>query len=108
VRFEDVGEWLEYIRFRWVGERGGWRFDVGTARVAALAGGVRIWSFGRLMLSRSADLVSMRRRLGTLGRFGGGGRRKARWEGGGDGVVSNSTVVVGDEDRAVGITGNGE
>jgi hypothetical protein len=97
VRFADVGEWLEYIRFRCVGERGGWRVELdgmwrvgGTASVAALIGGVRICSFGRLTLSRSADVVSKRRRLGTLGRLAGVGRRKARWEGGGEGSASIS------------------
>jgi len=69
-------------------------------------------SFGRVTLSRSADLVSMRRRLGMLGRLGGAGRRKARWEGGGDG--SNSVAVgadeegVDDEEMAVGMTGGGD
>jgi hypothetical protein len=124
VRFEDVGEWVEYIRFKWVGERGGWRCDDplgwdgiwrvgGTDNVAALVGGVRICSFGSWTLSRSADLVSKRRRLGTLGRFGGGARRKTRWEGGGDGVASNAMVVAVDgttevEEMAAGISGRGE
>lgn len=100
-----------------MGERGGWDDDPlgtwrvwGTAKVAALVGGVRMCSFGMVTLSRSADLVSMRRRLGTLGRLGGAGRRKARWEGGGDGSMSNSVVVGAeeegmDEEMAVGMTG---
>jgi hypothetical protein len=123
VRFEDdVGEWVEYIRFRWVGERGGWRFDDpfgiwmvgGTASVAALTGGVRICSLGRWLLSRSVDLVSRRRRLGTLGRFGGGGLRKTRWEGGGEGLPSNAKAEgveeggIDEEEMAAGIIGRGE
>lgn len=83
--------------------------------MAAFIGGVRIWSLGRLRLSRSADFVSMRRRLGTLGRLGGGGLRKARWEGGGDRVLSNDMVVVGaeaegsaEDEMAAGIIGRGE
>jgi hypothetical protein len=103
-----------------VGERGGWDDDPlgtwrvwGTARVAALVGGVRMCSFGIVTLSRSADFVSMRRRLGTLGRLCGAGRRKARWEGGGDGSMSKSVVVGADEEgmdeeMAVGMTGDGD
>jgi len=69
-------------------------------------------------LSRSVDLVSMRRRLGTLGRFGGGGLRKAKWEGGGDGSLLNvevegaaeaGVVLVDDDDEMpAGIIGSGD
>ena len=44
----------------------------GTESVAALTGGVRMCNFGGLWLRSSAEVVSKRRRLGTLGGFGGG------------------------------------
>lgn len=77
----------------------------GTARVAALIGGERICSLGRLVFSLSADLVSRRRRLGVLGFRGGGGRLKESWEGGGDGEES---AIISEDDIAEGIMGRGE
>ena len=80
----------------------------GTERVAARSGGVRICSLGRLILSRSADFVSRRRKLGTLGRLGGAGRRKESCEGGGEGSESNAAGVDELVDIAAGIMGIGE
>ena len=58
----------------------------GTANVADFVGRVLTDNLG----NRSADEVSSFRKFGTLGRFGGGGRRKETCDGGGEGVVSMS------------------
>lgn len=70
-----------------------WRDRLGgTASVADRIGFVRTESLGTLF-NRSADLVSSFRRLGTLGRRGGAGRRKPIDDGGGDGDASVTFVA---------------
>jgi len=61
---------------------------MGTLRVAERTGFVRTLSFGRAeVLRRSRDFwVSSLRKLGALGRRGGGGLRNPIEEGGGEGV----------------------
>jgi hypothetical protein len=58
--------------------------------VADLTGWVRRWSLGKgpLIFSLSADVVTIRLRLGTLGRLVGGVLRKPACEGGGEGSES--------------------
>ena len=76
--------------------------------VADRIGFVRTESLGTLF-NRSADLVSSFRRLGTLGRRGGAGRRKPRADGGGDGDESITFVAgIAGGEVVEGINGSGE
>lgn len=74
---------------------------------------VRTESLGKLVLRRSADFVSSRRKFGTLGRREDVGFLKDIEEGGGEGEASimltfESTGLFKDDDDVEGITSNGE
>lgn len=85
----------------------------GTVSVADRIGLVRTESLGKLVLRRSADFVSSRRKFGTLGRRGDVGFLKDIEEGGGEGEASITLTFESDEwillgDEVDGIVGNGE
>lgn len=86
----------------------------GTAKVTERMGLVRTDNFGGLPFSRSADFVSIRRRFGTLGRRGGGGRLNPTDDGVGEGVASTMLILAESaedkvrDDDTDGIIGRGD
>jgi hypothetical protein len=119
LSFGVAGEWWKGLNVC-VGDVGTWSVRAGgPPTVADLMGFFLSESFGRsavLSVRRSIDFVLIARRLGALGLRGGGGRRKpARDDGGGDGesvrLESEDPELMDaedDDETLVGIMGKGD